>query len=251
MNAEVAEGALRSAEKSLRVEQVVPNDKANIVSPAEHIPSPLGGSLRSSAFPSKVITDDARHVSPFTMREKIGRLLWAFVQGTFFRFSFPTWYRWRIVMLRAFGARIDWSSRIRRTAKFECPWNVTIGPNCAIGDHVIVYALGPITLGRRVSVSQYTHLCAGSHDFTRRDLPLIRPPIILKDDAWLGADAFVGPGVTMHEGALLGARGSAFTDLAPWTMHGGNPARAIKPRPAMTGTPERPLIDGPPPSPVR
>jgi len=188
-----------------------------------------------------VIDDDARHISPFSTNEKIGRLLWSIIQGTLFRFSFPTWYRYRIALLRLFGAKVDWSCRIRRTARFECPWNFTAGPNCAIGDYAIMYALGPITLGRRISVSQYTHLCAGTHDFTRRDLPLLRPSIILKDDAWLGTDAFVGPGVTMHEGALLGARGSAFKDLNPWTVYGGNPANPLNPRPVMMGGPENPL----------
>lgn len=183
---------------------------------------------------SSVIDDAARHVSPFSRRENIGRVLWAIVQGSLFRCSFHTWHRWRIALLRLFGANVHESCYIRRTARFECPWNFTAGPNCAIGDYVIVYALGPITLGRRVSVSQYSHLCAGTHDFSRFDLPLIRPAITLMDDAWLGTDAFVGPGVTMHEGALLGARASAFGDLEAWTVNVGNPARKLRDRPKMS-----------------
>lgn len=188
---------------------------------------------------SRTISDDSRHVSPFTAREKYARLLWAMVQATLFRLSFTTWYRWRVLLLRLFGAKVDWSCRIRRTACFECPWNFTAGPNCAVGDHAIIYALGPITLGRRVSISQYSHLCAGTHDFSRFDLPLLRPPITLKDDAWLGADAFVGPGVTLHEGALLGARASAFADLKPWSINVGNPARTIRERQRMAGGPPK------------
>ncbi|XOV76899.1 MAG: hypothetical protein ACFHWZ_08825 [Phycisphaerales bacterium] len=38
------------------------------------------------------------------------------------------------------------------------------------------------------------------------DLPLIRPPIVIEDHAWIAADAFVGPGITVGEGAILGAR---------------------------------------------
>jgi putative colanic acid biosynthesis acetyltransferase WcaF len=163
--------------------------------------------------------------------------LWAVVQATLFRFSFATWYRWRILLLRLFGAQVDWTCRVRRTARFECPWNFKAGPNCAVGDHAIIYALGPITLGRRVSVSQYTHLCAGTHDFRLPHLPLLRPPIHLEDDAWLGTDSFVGPGVTMGEGALLGARASAFKDLEPWTVNVGNPARKMRNRERMAGGP--------------
>ncbi len=190
---------------------------------------------RESETAARRNADELRHRSPFTVRENVARLMWSMVQGTIFRFSFPTWYRYRVFLLRLFRAKIDPTCRIKRTVRFDCPWNVTAGRNCALGDHVIVYALGPITLGRRVTVSQYSHLCAGSHDFTHRYLPLIKPPITLENDVWLGADAFVGPGVTVHEGALLGARGSAFKDLDAWTIYGGSPARRIRERPPMHG----------------
>lgn len=194
--------------------------------------------------PVEVVSDDARHVSPFSTREKLGRLAWSVVQATAFRCSFTTWYRYRVFILRLFGAKVHITAHIRRTARFECPWNVSIGANTAVGDHAILYALGPIIIGRRVSVSQYSHLCAGTHDFTKADLPLIRPPIRLEDDAWLGADTFVGPGVVMHQGALLGARGAAFKDLEAWHVYGGNPARLLRRREAMQGRPAE--LPGPP-----
>ena len=171
-----------------------------------------------------------RHISPYSTREKIGRMLWAVVQGTLFRVSFPTAYGWRRFLLRRFGAVIDPSAVVRRTVRVECPWNLTMGPNSCLGDHAIAYCLGPITLGARVTISQHAHLCAGTHDDTRPHLPLLRPPITIEPDAWIAADAFVGPDVTVGEGALLGARGCAFGDLEPWTIYGGNPAKALKPR---------------------
>jgi putative colanic acid biosynthesis acetyltransferase WcaF len=106
-----------------------------------------------------------------------------------------------------------------------------MGKNSCLGDGVIVYCLGKITIGDRVSISQYAHICAGTHDYTKDDMPLLRPPIDIEDDAWIAADAFVGPGVTVGEGAILGARGVAIHDLDPWTIYGGNPARSLKPRP--------------------
>jgi putative colanic acid biosynthesis acetyltransferase WcaF len=88
-----------------------------------------------------------------------------------------------------------------------------------------------VTIGERVSISQYAHICAGTHDFTRPDMPLIRPPITIEDDVWIATEAFVGPNVTVGRSAILGARGCAFRDLEGGMIHGGNPARALRPRP--------------------
>jgi putative colanic acid biosynthesis acetyltransferase WcaF len=94
-----------------------------------------------------------------------------------------------------------------------------------------VYNLGRISIGRRCTVSQYAHLCAGTHDHTRWSMPLLRPPITIGDDVWIAAEAFVGPGVTLGDGAILGARSSAFSNLSPWTIYVGTPAQPLKARP--------------------
>lgn len=172
-----------------------------------------------------------RHRSPYTAREKVGRMLWGVVQGTVFRYSFHTWNPWRAWLLNCFGARVHPTCTVRRTVRIQCPWNLAMDHDSCLGDRAIVYCLGPVTIGRRVSISQQAHLCAGTHDYTRPDMPLERPPIVIEDDAWLAADTFVGPGVTVGEGAILGARAVAMRDLAPWTIHVGNPAAKVKDRP--------------------
>ena len=105
-----------------------------------------------------------------------------------------------------------------------------MGANSCLGDQVIVYCLGKVSIGERVSISQHTHLCAGSHDYISDDMPLLRLPITICDDVWLAADSFVGPNVTVGEGAILGARGVAMHDLDPQTIYVGNPATIIKKR---------------------
>jgi putative colanic acid biosynthesis acetyltransferase WcaF len=175
-------------------------------------------------------TPQDRHRSPYSTREKVARTLWAVVQATVFRTSFHNWYGWRRFLLRRFGARIHATAIVRRTARIECPWNLTLGRNACLGDRAVAYCLGPVAIGDRVGISQNAHLCAGTHDYDRPDLPLVRAPITIHADAWIAADAFVGPGVTVGEGAILGARGCAFSDLEPWTIYGGNPAEVIKAR---------------------
>lgn len=189
-------------------------------------------SIDANGIPTLVRNDrdEERFASPWTTKQNIARALWMITTRLLFRPSFHNWYGFRNRMLRLFGAKIGKNVRIRPTAKIEIPWNVSIGDNSVIGDDAIIYSLGRVTIGQRVVVSQYAHLCAGTHDARLRSFPLLKPPITIGDDAWIAADAFVGPGVTVGSGAILGARSSAFHDLPEYQICVGNPARAIKPR---------------------
>lgn len=182
----------------------------------------------SSASPAS--SESSRHVSPWTTKQKVGRALWSLVQGTLFRFSPRNAFRWRAFLLRCFGAKLENNVRIRSTVTIEIPWNLTVGHDSAVGDHAILYCLGPITIGRYVTVSQYGHLCAGTHEIHNREMRLLRPPIVLGDDVWIAADAFVGPGVTIGDRTLLGARASAFSDLPADVIAVGNPAKPLRNR---------------------
>lgn len=171
-------------------------------------------------------------ISPWTTREKIARALWMIVRATLFRWSWHTWIGWRAALLRLFGARLGRHFHIRPSARVEIPWNLRAGDYCSVGDHAIIYNLGPVTLGHRVSISQLAHLCAGTHDYRQPDLPLLRPPIDIEDDAWIAAQAFVGPGVRVGRGAIVGACAALFTSAEPMMIYRGNPASAYKRRQA-------------------
>jgi putative colanic acid biosynthesis acetyltransferase WcaF len=172
----------------------------------------------------------ARRTSPWTFRQRCLRYLWYWVEASAFRLSPRSFYRWRSFLLRMFGAKIDQRCRIRPSVKIEIPWNLSVGTDTIIGDDVILYCLGPVTIGQRVTISQLGHICAGTHDYTRPDFPLLRPPIEIADDVWLAADVFVGPGVKIGTGAVVGARSSVFQDLPPWQICVGSPAKPVKER---------------------
>lgn len=181
-----------------------------------------------------------RRSSPYSLREKIARLAWGFTQATLFRCSFHNWYAFRRALLRLYGARLHDTANVRRTVLVECPWNLAVGAESSIGDRAILYCLGPVTIGARVTVSQGAHLCAGTHDSRRAAMPLLRPPIDIENDVWIAADAFVGPKVRIKEGAILGARAVALADLEAWSIYLGNPAvrvraREFERRPSVAG----------------
>ncbi len=99
-----------------------------------------------------------------------------------------------------------------------------------MGEEAFIYNLGLVTLGEKVTVSHRAQLCAGTHDYTQPDLPLLKPPIVIHDQAWICADAFVGPGVTVGQGAIVGARAVVIKNVVPWSIVAGNPAKLIKRR---------------------
>ena len=101
--------------------------------------------------------------------------------------------------------RIGREVQIHPKVRIEIPWNLDVGDWSAIGFDALIYNLGPVRLGQRVTVSQRSHLCAGTHDFRDPAMPLQKPPITVHDDAWICADAFIGPGVEVRCGAVVGA----------------------------------------------
>ncbi len=116
------------------------------------------------------------------------------------------------------------------------PWKVTIGDHAWVGDNVVLYSLGEIVIGANAVVSQNSYLCAGAHDYTRPDFPIFAKPVRIEAEAWLAADVFVAPGVTVGRGAVVGSRSSVFTDLPPMMVCFGSPAKPIRPRIAEDAT---------------
>ena len=168
--------------------------------------------------------------SPWTFKQKVLRALWMLVGKPLFRVSFHNWYGVRRGLLRLFGAKVGKDVRVRPSVNVEVPWNLDLRDGAIIGDYAVLYSLGRITVGERTIISQYAHLCAGTHDHTDRRFPLIRDPIEIGPDAWIGADAYVGPNVKVGRLSVLGARSSTYKDLAPETVYVGNPSHALKKR---------------------
>ena len=170
-----------------------------------------------------------RGARKWTRREQIGRLLWDLTHPLFALSPRPMW-GWRRFLLRLFGARLGRQVHVYPTARISIPWNLAIGEQSAIGDRAIVYALGPISIGARATISQGAHLCAGTHDYRDPMMPLLKPPISIGNEAWICADAFIGPGVRVGARAIVGARAVVVKDVAANIIVAGNPARIVRPR---------------------
>lgn len=158
--------------------------------------------------------------------------LWIFVQGTIFRWSPRTFHTFRAHLLKLFGAQIPAPGQVVvfPTVKITFPWNLRLEPRSMIGRWVTVYNLDLVTLEYGANISQNCHICAGTHDFDQWSMPLVTQPITIGRNVWVAADAFIGPGVTIGELAVIGARSVVVKDMPARMVCAGQPCRALKPR---------------------
>lgn len=178
----------------------------------------------------------------FSSRHRLFRALWTVCWALFAAWTPPPLHGWRCMILRLFGARVGRGVRVYGSAKIWYPPNLTIDDGAVIGWQTDVYCQAPIHLGRNAIVSQYAHLIAATHDVDAPDFALVARPIEIGPDAWVAAQAIVGPGVALGAGAVLGAGGVAFSDIPDWAIHIGNPARFLRMRqfPAKSPSPYAP-----------
>lgn len=164
-------------------------------------------------------------------KHQIIRFIWGIVWCLFARpFPRSVGNGLKLFLLRLFGAKVSNNAVVYSSAKIYYPANLIMEEYACLASNVDCYNVDIIKLGKGVTISQGAYLCTASHDVTNRQHTLITAPIVIEDHAWVAADAFVGMGVTIGEGAVVGARAAVFKDVEPWAIVGGNPAKLLKKR---------------------
>lgn len=166
----------------------------------------------------------------FRGKSKLYVQLWWLVQAIFVGLSPQVFYGWRRFWLRRFGAQIGKKVLIRPSVKITYPWKVSIGDYSWIGDDVVLYSLGEIEIGSNTVISQKSYLCTGSHDYTKETFDIFAKKIKIGNSCWLATDVFVAPGITISDGAILGARSSVFNNVDTNTINVGSPSKMIRKR---------------------
>lgn len=148
-----------------------------------------------------------------SLRNRTTRFLWQLVYLIAFRPTPIFMHAWRSLLLRSFGARIDSGAHVYPSAKIWAPWNLVMGKGSCLAPHVDCYNVALVTLSEGATVSQYSYLCTASRDYRDHSLPLMSAPITLGIKAWVAADVYIGPGVTVGADSVVAARTSLFKDV--------------------------------------
>jgi putative colanic acid biosynthesis acetyltransferase WcaF len=163
----------------------------------------------------------------FRGKSKLYVQLWWLVQAIFIGPSPQVFYGWRRFWLRMFGASIGKKVLVRPSVNITYPWKVSIGDHSWIGDDVVLYSLGEIEIGSNTVISQKSYLCTGSHDYTKETFDIFAKKITVGNGCWLATDVFVAPGITIEDGAVIGARSSVFKNIETNTINIGSPTKNI------------------------
>ena len=168
--------------------------------------------------------------SPWPGSNRLLRVLWEFCWFVFCAWTPKPFNEWRLFWLRVFDAKIDGKPFVHQRARIAIPWNLTLHDHACLGDRANAYTLGEIEIGARATVAQEAYLSSATHDFTRSELPLVTAKITIGEDSFIGARAFVLPGITIGPRSIIGACSVVTRDVPADVIAAGNPCRVLRSR---------------------
>jgi putative colanic acid biosynthesis acetyltransferase WcaF len=155
--------------------------------------------------------------------------LWVIVSGLLVETWLPG-SRWRVFLLRCFGADVGFGVVVKPRLKIKFPWRLRVGDQSWLGEGVWIDNLEMVEIGNHVCISQGAYLCTGSHDWSSVSFDLIVSPITIASHAWICAYATLAPGTIVGEGAVVTMGENAAGFVPEWMILRCNTTirRAIK-----------------------
>lgn len=171
--------------------------------------------------------------SGMPLRDKILNYCWKLVNKSLFRFTPPIFLifrKYRVGLLRMFGADIDWNVSIHPTATIDYPWNLSMLNMSSLGERSWIYAMDKISIGEKSCIGKDVYLLTGSHNIECSTFDLVTKPINIGKCCWVATASTLLPGVSLGDFCVVGANSVVTKCFDNYSVVGGNPAKFIKKR---------------------
>lgn len=167
-------------------------------------------------------------ISPWSIFYRVQILLWEICWSLLCSWTPKPFNPWRLFLLRLFGAQIYGQPFVHQRARIEHPWNLCLHNRACLGDRSHAYCLDRIIIQDYATVAQEVYLCTGSHNFNSDSLPLVTAPIVIGERVFIGARAFLLPGVSIGSHSIVGACSVVTRSVPPYLLVAGNPAKPVR-----------------------
>lgn len=165
--------------------------------------------------------------SPWPLRIRLAMLLWYYAWPLLCAWTPKPANSWRLIVLRLFGAKIYGKPFVHQRARIHMPWHLTMHDGSALGDRTNAYSLAEIEIAEGATVAQEAYLCTGTHDLLSPAMNLMVGRIFVGRNAFIGARAFILPGVCVAEDAVIGACSVISKPVGPGQVVVGSPGRLV------------------------
>lgn len=138
-------------------------------------------------------------------------------------------------LLNLAGAKIGHNVHIYPGVRIFVPKGLTIGNNVSISSYVVITTAGTVSIGNNVLVGYGSQILSANHHIPENRGIIFGSghdckPVVIEDEAWIGANVTVLPGVRVGKGAVVAAGAVVTKDVVPFTVVGGVPAAVIRVR---------------------
>lgn len=129
--------------------------------------------------------------------------------------------KWRIYLLKSFGARIGKGCYIAPSVHVVYPWKLVIGDGVSIDERC--YLQGNIQIGSHISIGNNVHMVSEGHNVRSRYFEFTDRPIYIGHSCFIGGDAYIARGVRIGDFSVVGAKSVVWHDVPENTIAYGNP----------------------------
>lgn len=159
----------------------------------------------STQYTTHTESAESLGASPWSLQMRCKLLAWEYCWLCLCQWTPKPANRWRLFILKLFGASIQGRPFVHQRARIQIPWHIELHDRACIGDRTNLYSLDRITIGERSIIAQEAYLCTGTHSLSHQSKPLKTAPIQIGEDVFIGARAFLFPGITLPDSTVIGA----------------------------------------------